>query len=166
MSSGKSGERWLCSSCAEIGLEHAPLLALGVGRQQMRAGHRPERAAGLHQDRGDEIEPQLGEVDEVVARQRLATQMRVDEPHAAHAADAGAARPEVGQEQLVLIADDDVVDVALAIDEHADLAAELVRALAQKRRQLGVDDLRRFDAAPEDALQHLLLRRRKALRIA
>ena len=59
------------------------------------------------------------------------------QPQAAQAACAGAARPEVGQLQLVRVADDDVLDVALAVDEHADLPLDLARALAQERRQLG-----------------------------
>ena len=106
------------------------------GRHQVRdvqIGRPPVRR---HDDRGDQVEPEQREVDQVVARERLAAQVRVHQAQAAEAAAAGADAAEVGQHDARGVADDDVLDVAAPIDEHADLAIDLARALAQERRQL------------------------------
>ena len=94
-------------------------------------------AGGVDGDRGDRVEPQQREVGEVVARERLAAQVRVDEPQAAEAARAAAHAAEVGQDDLRRVADDHVLDRAAAIDQHADLAVQLRRLRRELRGELG-----------------------------
>ena len=48
---------------------------------------------------------------------------------------------EVGQFDAAVVADHNVLNVSLAIDERTDLAACLVRQLAQLAREFGCDDL-------------------------
>ena len=106
--------------------QHAPLLVLRVRRQEVRNRERPDGAVRRHHDRRDEIEPQLREVDEIVARDWLRFEVRVHEPDATQTPHRRAQTADVGQVELFLIADDHVHDVAAAIDEHADLALDLV----------------------------------------
>ena len=104
-------------------------------------------------DRGDEVEPQEREVGVVVARERLAVQVRVHEPEAAQAALPGAAAADVGQLELARVADDDGLDVALAVEEHANLAVGLARDLGQVARELGRDNRAGVDAAAVGAAE-------------
>ena len=64
---------------------------------QVRELDPPGAAVGQRLDHGDQVEAQQREVVEVVAGERLAAQMRVDEPQAAEAADAAAQAADVGE---------------------------------------------------------------------
>ena len=64
-------------------------------------------------------------------------------------------RPMSGSISLRRVADDDVVDLARAVDERADLAARLERGLARATMQLGRRDVLERDPAPVDALERL-----------
>ena len=88
-----------------------------------------------------------------VTIQRLAVQVRVHEPQPAQAALAGAGAAHVGQLEAARVADDHRLDVALAVEEHADLAVRLVRDLAEVPRQLGRDDRAGVDAAAVGAAE-------------
>ena len=103
----------------------------------MRVADRARLAAGRELDRRDEIEAEAHEVDEIVARQRLAAQVRVHEAQPAEAPLGGAQAADVGQHQLRRVADDDVVDLPGAVDEHADLPARLERDRRERPGQLG-----------------------------
>jgi hypothetical protein len=61
----------------------------------------------------------------------------------AHLACTGAA--DVGKLELVSIPDHDPLDLALPVEEHADLAIRLERELGQMPGQLGADYLVRRD---------------------
>jgi hypothetical protein len=68
--------------------------------------------------------------------------------HQAEATEAHLPRtgaPDVGELQLVSISDDDPFDLALPVEEHADLPVRLQRELRQVPGQLGADDLVRGD---------------------
>ena len=69
------------------------------------------------------------------------------QPQAAqtHLARAGAA--DVRQLELVGVADHDLLDLALAVEQHADLPVGLARQLGEVAGQLRADDLVRRDAA-------------------
>src|SRR5262249_16969929 len=110
--------------------------------------------AALDANRCDQVEPEEREVGEVVLRQRLAAEVGVDEPEAAEAAARRTEAADVGKDELGRVPDDDVLDLTAAIDEDADLTRDLGRALAEKRRELGPDDVRRNHAPAIDALQH------------
>ena len=94
-----------------------------AGRDVVGVDHRARLAVVGELDGGDEIEPQADEVDEIVAREGLAADVRVDEPQPAEASLGGAQAADVGEIELAGVADDDGVDLAGAVDEDADLAA-------------------------------------------
>jgi len=60
----------------------------------------------------------------------------------------------VGQVQPVGVADHDVLDLAPAVDQDADLPADVGGALGQEGGELGPHHLARGDLAPVDPLQH------------
>jgi hypothetical protein len=109
-----------------LGLELAPQLLFGVGRQEVRHHQLSGLAARRHADGGDEVQAQLGQIDQIVARQRLGAQVGVDQAQAAQTATKGALATQIGKQQPLRLADDDVGDDAAAIDEHPDLALDLV----------------------------------------
>ena len=123
-------------------------------------------ARGIDGDRGDRVEPEQREIGEIVARQRFAAQVGVNEPQAAEPAVAAADTAEVGQHDLRGVADDHVLDRAAAIDQHADLAMQLRRLCRELRRELRRDDLGRSDATAVQPLQRLDLARLETLSIA
>ena len=69
------------------------------------------------------VEAEADQVDEVVAGERLVEEVGVDEPEGAEAAGGGAEAADVREHQLGGVADDDVVDLARAMHEGADLPA-------------------------------------------
>ena len=130
-----------------------PGVAVRSERRQVRQLDPAGQAGVQHLDRGHEVEPQEGEVVEVVAGERLALEMGVDEAQAAEAADAAAQAADVGEGQAVGVAHDDVADVAVAAEQDADLAVEPAGGLGQVAGELGGDHLPRIDAAAVGALQ-------------
>ncbi len=121
---------------------------LGGGRQEVRAAHLAgQTRAVVHVDRDHQVEAQQREVVQVVLRQLFAAQVRVDGAQAAETPLADARALEVGPLDAARVADDDRLDVALAVDERADLAPRLVRKLGELARELGRNDLLRRDAA-------------------
>ena len=66
---------------------------------------------------------------------------------------------DVGQLELARVADDDRVDVALAVEQHADLAVGLVRDLGEVAGELRRDDRLGVDAAAVGAAEGVELAR-------
>jgi hypothetical protein len=81
-------------------LQLEPQLALRVVRQRMADEHAPRLSARVHGDGGDQVEPQEGEVGEVVLGQRLAAQVGVNQAQAAKPAGPAAQTADVRQHQL------------------------------------------------------------------
>ena len=131
------------------------VLILAVRPQGRQMGEvDPSGEAGVeHFDRRHEVEPQQGEVVEVVAGERLAFQVGVDEPQAAEAADAAAQAADVGEGEAVGVPHDDVAHVAFAPEQDSDLPVEPAGGLGQMPGELGGDHLPRVDAAAVGALQ-------------
>jgi hypothetical protein len=121
----------------EVGARRGRLLGRQLDRRCIRHHVADEQLAGparsVDGDRRDGVEPQQREVGEVVARERLATQVGVDEPQAAEAPRATAHTADVGQEDLRGVADHHVLDRAAAVDQHADLTMQLRRLLCELR---------------------------------
>src|SRR3569623_1308700 len=146
----------------------------GLRRQLLRRAIRHHvtdeqlaRAAGrVDRDRGDGVEPEQLEVGHVVARERLVTKVRVDEPETAEPAGASADTTEIGQRDLRGVADHHVLDRAAPIDEDVDLAMKLRCLLRELLRELARHDLRRSDAPAVQPLQRLDLACLQTLRIA
>jgi hypothetical protein len=117
-------------------------------------------------NRRDQVEPQSHEVDEIVARQRLASKVRVDQPQPAEPAFRRAQAPDVRQNELRRIADDDVVDLSRTVNEDADLPPGLERDRSERSRQLGGGDVVGRNATPVQALERAQGRRRQAGRVS
>ena len=79
----------------------------------------------------------------------------MDQPQAAEPALTATHTPDVRQDDLRGIADDDVLDRAPPIDQHADLAMELGALRRELRRELAGHDLRRCDPPAVEPLERL-----------
>jgi hypothetical protein len=119
----------------------------GRRRQKVRGAYAAGESRALVNVHGDhQVQTQEREVVQVVLRQLLAAEVRVYGAQAAESALADARALEVGPLHAARVADDDVLDVALAVDERAYLPPRLVRKLGELPRELGRDDLLRRDA--------------------
>jgi hypothetical protein len=117
------------------------------GRQKMRGAHE----AGQTRARLDiydrhQIETKQSQIGQVVLRQLFAAQVRVDAAQAAKTVCGDARAAQVGQFDALGIADDDRLDVALAINERADLPAGLKREFGNLAGKFRRHDLLRRDA--------------------
>ncbi|MBH24776.1 MAG: hypothetical protein CMH57_10055 [Myxococcales bacterium] len=108
-------------------------------------------------DADDGVEAELGEVGEVVAGEGVALQVGADQAEAAEAPGARALPPDVGEVEAVDVTDGDVLDLALAVDEDADDAVELLGEEGELGRELLGEELIVEDAAPIEALKLALL---------
>src|SRR6185312_10584813 len=122
-------------------------------RRKMRQLQAAGQTGVQHLDHGDEVETEERQVVEVVAGERLTLQVSVDEAQAAETADAAAQTADVGQRQAVGVSHDDVADLAIATQKHADLTVEAAGDLGQVAGQLGGDHLPGIDPAAVGALQ-------------
>ena len=127
-------------------LEAIQLAALVEGEQR-RQVDLPRQGVVARNDRGDRVETQQHQVGEVVARERLVLQVRVDEPQAAQAGLARAGAADVGQLDLPRVSDDDVLDFAAPVEQDPNLPARLSRDFRQVARQLRGAQLARLYAA-------------------
>jgi hypothetical protein len=117
-------------------------------------------------NRRDQVEPQSHEVDEIVARQRLASKVRVDQPQTAEPAFRRAQAPDVRENELRRIANDDVVDLSGPVNENTDLPPGLERNRSERSRQLGGGDVVGRNTTPVEALEGAQSRRRQAVRVS
>ncbi len=140
--------------------------AAGAGRQQVGVVDPSRQAVAADGKRRHQIEAQQGEVGEVVLGEGLSLEVGMDAAQAAQAAAAEAEGGEVGDDDLAVVADDDVDDGPLAVDDHPELAAQLEGALAQVAGQFRSDQLIGGDAPAVDPLQGLELARLEAGEIA
>jgi hypothetical protein len=85
----------------------------------------------LRRHGADEVEPQKGQVRQVIPGERLPVEVGVDESQPLETALAGAELVEARDHDLAVIPHDDEVDVALAADEDADLPVGLSGNLAE-----------------------------------
>jgi hypothetical protein len=133
----------------------------------MRGAHDAgQTRAWLNVDGRHEIESQQGEIVQVVLRQLFAAQVRVDAAQATEAISRDALASEVWQLDAFGVADCDVFDVALAINEHADLSAGLVREFGELTRELRRDDSLRRNAPRVEFLDAAQLVGLETLRVA
>ena len=90
----------------------------------------------------------------------------MQQAQATEAAGAGEGTAQLGDGDAVGVADDDVRYGTPPIDEHADLAADLLRQLGQVARQLRRHDLVRRQAASVQVLKGASLRRLEAAEVS
>ncbi len=112
---------------------------------------------GRHANGRDQIEPQKGEIDQVVSGQRLVAQVGVDEAQAPKAPAAGPDAADLRQVYPRGVADEDVLDGPAAADEDAHLPLDLARHATEERGQLGRGDLLWLQPAPVHPLERVLL---------
>jgi hypothetical protein len=122
--------------------------------------------ARIHFDGSHEIESEEREIVQVVLRQLLAAQVRVDAAQPAKAIRRDALATEVWQLDPLGVADCDVLDVALAINEHTDLSSGLVREFGELAREFGRDDSLRRNAPRVEFLNAAQLVGLETLRVA
>ena len=79
------------------------------------------QALGGHLDGEDEIQPDKGEVSQVLSGQALGFQMGVDKPQTPTVARAEAVLRQVGNEDAFSVANKDEIDDTAAVDEKAEL---------------------------------------------
>jgi hypothetical protein len=108
-------------------------------------------------DRRDQVQPQQRQVDEIVARQRLVPQVRVDQPQAAEPTAPGADATDLGQVDARGIADEDVLDLAAPADQDPDLPLDLARDAAQVRGELCRRDFSGTEPPPVNAFERVFL---------
>ena len=109
--------------------------------QQVRVVQHAGQPVFLHANGRDEVEPQQREVGEVVAGERLALQVRVHQAQPTQTHLPGARTADVGQLERMRVAHHHRLDVALAVEQHADLAVRLAGEPGEVPRELGADDL-------------------------
>ena len=132
------------------GVELEPVAAVWVLRDEVGRVDPARKPVFLHRHGADEVEPQQGQVRQVVPGKRFPVEMGVDEPQPLETALAGAELVEAGDHDLAVIPHDDEVDIALAADEDADLPVGLSGNLAEVPGQLvGENPVNRDFAAVE-----------------
>jgi hypothetical protein len=112
-----------------------------------RAHHAWKSRARVHVKRDHQIEAQEREVSQIVLRQLFAAQMRMHAAQAAKTVCRDARAFQIRQLNSPRIADDDIFDVAFAVNQRADLSPRLKRKLRQLSRKLRRHNLVRRDAA-------------------
>ena len=133
----------------------------------MRRPHDARQSGVLVDVDGDhQVEPQQREVGEIVLRQFLAAEVRVDAAQATEAVGGDTSPLQVRQLNAARVPDDDVLDVAFTVDQRADLAASFVREFGQLTRELGRHDLLRRNSTRVEFFNATQLIRFQPLRVA
>jgi hypothetical protein len=98
-------------------------------------------------DRRHQIESQQRQVGEVVLRQLFAAKMCVDAAQTAKATFGHANAFEVRKFNAAVVADGDILNVTLPINERTYLAARLMRQFTELASKLGAYNLIRLNSA-------------------
>jgi len=124
--------------------EVEPVPALGVFGDQVGREDLFRQALGVDMDGADEIEAKQGQVGQVVAGEGLSGEMGVNEPQPLQAGRGGSVGVETWDQDFPVIADDHVVDFALAAYEDGKLTVDFAGQFAQASRQfMGQDPVGR-----------------------
>ena len=112
----------------------------------MRGAYHARQSCPLvNVERSHQVEPEQREVCQIVLRQFFAAQVSMHTAQPAKAIRADARSLQVRQFNAARIADDDVFDITLAINQCADLPARLMREFGHLSRKLWRHDLMRRD---------------------
>ncbi|HEX8115360.1 MAG TPA: hypothetical protein VF516_46860, partial [Kofleriaceae bacterium] len=142
-----------------LGGQLAPWPSGGGVRHQVADIQFASTTRGIDGNRRYSIQPQQCEVGEVVAGERLAAQVGVDQAKPAESALSAAHTTDIGQHDLRRVADERVLDRTAAVDQHTDLSVELCALCSELRSELARHHLGRRDAPPVQTLQRLDLAR-------
>ena len=102
-----------------------------------------------------DVEAQQRQVGHVVGREGFAAQVGMNVAQSAQPVGGGAKTSGVGQEDALVVADHDVHDGALAVDQHADLTVEFLRQFTKVAAEFLGDDLLRRHLAAIDVFKAL-----------
>jgi hypothetical protein len=112
-----------------------------------------------HRERHHQIEAQQGQIGEVVLGERLRLEVGVDAAQPAQAAAPEGIAGEIGDDDLPVVADDDIENRPRAVDDHPELAMQFAGTFGQITRQLAGNKLIGGNAAAVDPLERLDLAR-------
>ncbi len=115
-------------------------LLLGIRRNEIGDRDVPGEPVGPHGKRGDHVQPEERQVGEVFLVQGLVLQVRMDEPDAAETSGAEPVLRKIGDKDVIVRADEHVPDAAGAVDDEADLSADLGGGFGERAGGLGRDD--------------------------
>ena len=113
----------------------------------------PRKSVGQDADRPYQVETEESEVRQVVLRQRLVLEVRVQTPDAAKFLSPELERVEIGNDDLPVGPDDHGADGPAPIDEQADLARDLAGDFGQGAGQFRGDESGRRELPPVEALE-------------
>ena len=132
-----------------------------LGRREVVAVVHTKRAllAGCETNRDHHVEPESGEVDEIVAAQGLVSKVGVDQTKPAEAPRTGTQATDVRKHELRGIADDHVVDAASSVDEDSDLTPGCMRHADERTGELRCRQALQRNPPAIDSLKGLGLRR-------
>jgi hypothetical protein len=108
--------------------------------------HGAWQAIAANLDGSHQVQPQQCQVSQVILGQPVATKVGVQTTQSTESARPDTHAFEIGQHDAVSIAYDNVLDIAFAIDQHADLPADLGRQLGQLPGKLVSDDMSWWNA--------------------
>ena len=106
-----------------------------------------ESVTFVNVDRRHQIESQQRQVGEVILRQLFTAKMCVDEAQAAKATFGYANAFKVWEFNAAVVANGDILNVTLPINQRTYLAARLVRQFTELASKLGAYDLIRLNSA-------------------
>ena len=135
-------------------------------RRGDEGGDLHQRLPGRHQQGGNQIEAQQGEVGQVIVGERLPLEVGVDEAQAPQQSPAEGVIGKVGDHQFFFISHYDVLDFTEAVDENADLAADLRRHEYHLPRQVHRQCIMYGHAPPVQLFQTAYLARFKPCQVA
>jgi hypothetical protein len=135
---------------------HPPHLpALGIRGQEGGVLDRPGQAVVQGADQDHRVELEEGQVGELVLGEALGAESREDQADPAEALGSGTPRAEVGQEDPGGVADHDLVDLALAVEEDPEPTTGLAGQLRQAAGEGRADELLPVHPAPIERLEGL-----------
>jgi hypothetical protein len=140
--------------------------AVGVGGAERGGVGQAGQAVVADADRDDGVEAQEGQVGQVVSGEAFVGEMGLDEAEAAQAAAAGTQTAPVRQLGAGGATDQDVLDGPGAVEEHADLAADLAGEAGQLAGQFVRDEAVGGEPATDEALERLHLAGFETMRVA
>ncbi len=101
--------------------------SFGGWRQQMGVIDASGKTVRTNGNRSHQIQTQQGKVGQVILGQGLTTKMSMDATQPAQAAATQAVARQIGDNDFTIVADDDMHDRALAVDQNCKLATNLAR---------------------------------------
>lgn len=135
------------------GLEggYRPLLSAGVLGDEIPYVHSAGRPVGVHGQNGHCVESQEGQVRQVVIRQPLPSQVRMDASKPPEPRLPSPVPGQIGDENSSLITDHHILNISPSVDEDTYLAPDLPGNLRHKPGQFRGDNPLRRDSPPVEA---------------